>query len=503
MSSQDQHLGHMILAHRRKKELTQQGLAEQIGISRASIASWETGRSKPSDEQLGLLADKLEMETNLLKPPTFEISEEIERVKNVCLNELGSVTSDLSNKLLEATFDLALPIKDLDKRANESFKGFIKKHIAPEFDNGIILFSEEELDRNGNLKPIVIRKNGVIEEDKMDFTCEHYIVLDPLDRSTEAVRSIAGFSHFSVCSFKDGFLFSIICLLFDPYIMFYYAVRGQGAFIRTKNSQTKPLYPGTVRSLPGACIGAYVGKPSRLELISYCKKLFERQKEESVFVNVSGSYGFALAASGQIDGFFEITKGYRWHDIIAGAHVLQEAGGVVKGLDFEELDDPFSSEFFNITGRRLEEFKNKYNSNIPPKVLEGLNNLAFPDDQNKRKEKNYKSYGEILQFLAKLGTNNMDERIQVEKLMILICNFFYDLPEIKNQLNKRQRFVSASTYELGAQICIELAKNEFPFKEWDEKYNSDFSDLGSEGGTPQSADEKKTGSDASEGSAAE
>lgn len=45
---------------RKKKNLTQEGLAELIGVDRSTVAKWETGIAKPLADKLVLLAKVLE-----------------------------------------------------------------------------------------------------------------------------------------------------------------------------------------------------------------------------------------------------------------------------------------------------------------------------------------------------------------------------------------------------------------------------------------------------------
>jgi phage repressor protein C with HTH and peptisase S24 domain len=45
---------------RKKKGLTQQDIAEYVGVSKTAVSRWELGHSIPSGERLKLLADKLE-----------------------------------------------------------------------------------------------------------------------------------------------------------------------------------------------------------------------------------------------------------------------------------------------------------------------------------------------------------------------------------------------------------------------------------------------------------
>ena len=66
------HLGAKIKAHRRALRLTQQQLADQLGISRASLANVETGRQRVLVHQLFELADHLSISVRELLPESSE-----------------------------------------------------------------------------------------------------------------------------------------------------------------------------------------------------------------------------------------------------------------------------------------------------------------------------------------------------------------------------------------------------------------------------------------------
>ena len=61
---------------RREKHMTQEALAEQVGVSRQTIVKWEAGESAPDLEMAGRLAKALDASLDeLVQAPMPEISE--------------------------------------------------------------------------------------------------------------------------------------------------------------------------------------------------------------------------------------------------------------------------------------------------------------------------------------------------------------------------------------------------------------------------------------------
>ena len=52
---------HNLIALRKLKKLSQEELAEQVGVSRQTLSKWETGESLPDIEKAKILADFLEV----------------------------------------------------------------------------------------------------------------------------------------------------------------------------------------------------------------------------------------------------------------------------------------------------------------------------------------------------------------------------------------------------------------------------------------------------------
>lgn len=60
---------HKIVYWRLKRNMSQRELADKIGVSQAAVAKWETGGSKPTLDNVKLMADALDVAlTDLFDP---------------------------------------------------------------------------------------------------------------------------------------------------------------------------------------------------------------------------------------------------------------------------------------------------------------------------------------------------------------------------------------------------------------------------------------------------
>ena len=352
------HLARTIAKLRKHRGLTQQDLADQISnCSRTLVAAWESGRAQPNEQQIQAVARVLRIPSKALQPATRDLPEDLDltALAQEMVKSGSALCQELSEVLRLGAFTPLLRDQqmldwqrdrrqrghqafawqdDLDLYAHQRFESLIEDQLLGFFPNGLIVISEESLDEHGRLKPYVLaggQNAGGID---------HYIVLDPIDRTIEAARAITGFASLTVGSFSYGPLVSAVWTLFDRYASCYYAITGAGAWVHFRDGSTDPLTRSMATDLSCANLAAYIGKPSRLTAIARYDSLFDRHGRDSALTNASGSYGFCLVASSRVDAFFEVAKGYAWHDIVSGAHILQQAGGIVKDLDFDDLEDP-------------------------------------------------------------------------------------------------------------------------------------------------------------------
>lgn len=67
-------LGQEILRRRKAMGMTQEELASRMGVSRQSVAKWETGLSSPDIDRLALLRDVLQTSLDELIAPAPNLS---------------------------------------------------------------------------------------------------------------------------------------------------------------------------------------------------------------------------------------------------------------------------------------------------------------------------------------------------------------------------------------------------------------------------------------------
>lgn len=101
-------LGNRIRELRKLKQLSQEEIAEQCGVSPSSVSRWETGNLSPSYKHLTQLAKVLDIDIS-----DFYTSPETSVPKSVVLSEILNVASELSVKEQNFLLDIARSLKNL------------------------------------------------------------------------------------------------------------------------------------------------------------------------------------------------------------------------------------------------------------------------------------------------------------------------------------------------------------------------------------------------------
>ena len=75
-------IGENIQYLRKRKSITQEALAEQVGVSRQTIAKWESGESAPDLDMAGRLSQALDVALDeLANSPLYEMSKKTDPMK--------------------------------------------------------------------------------------------------------------------------------------------------------------------------------------------------------------------------------------------------------------------------------------------------------------------------------------------------------------------------------------------------------------------------------------
>lgn len=88
---------------RQSKKISQQKLADKIGVSRSTIAMWETGGSQPDNDNLKILADYFQVSTDYLLGNSPK--ETTENKKGIKIPVLGRVQAGIPVDAIEEIID--------------------------------------------------------------------------------------------------------------------------------------------------------------------------------------------------------------------------------------------------------------------------------------------------------------------------------------------------------------------------------------------------------------
>ena len=81
------------------RHVSQKELAERLGISQQTVASWEVGRTEPSNLFLSSLSDLFNVSTNYLLGKEAKNTQPLSSKQKTLLKDFESLTSDAQNMI--------------------------------------------------------------------------------------------------------------------------------------------------------------------------------------------------------------------------------------------------------------------------------------------------------------------------------------------------------------------------------------------------------------------
>ena len=199
-------------------------------------------------------------------------------------------------------------------------------------DNHVEKILIEELSKTKKNYSFLSEEVGSIENKDKD----NIWIIDPIDGTTNFLH---GIPHFAICLALESKKEIISGLIYDPIKdEMFYAEKNKGAYLNNQRLRV-----------------------SNKNLIDEC--LFSSNHEGVKFSNLNMRYSgcaaldLAYVASGRLDGFFH-NKINIW-DVAAGALLVEEAGGIVNGLDkFDQNNIDIRASSGAINDKMLENLKN-------------------------------------------------------------------------------------------------------------------------------------------------
>ena len=134
-------MGKFISKLRKEKNLTQEQLAEKMGVTDKSISRWENGKTMPDLSMITILAEELNVEVSELLNGRKMTKEELEKLRDTINNVIEYSNKEKENKTtkLNNYFRaglLCILIVVLDNQFN--LLSYIFKYNIPDFMDGAL-----------------------------------------------------------------------------------------------------------------------------------------------------------------------------------------------------------------------------------------------------------------------------------------------------------------------------------------------------------------------------
>lgn len=153
-------IGTMILSLRKQKNITQEALAAELGVTAAAVSKWEKGYTLPDILMLCVLADYFEVTTDELLGRSTVKKQAIVVTEN---EELGKKIADLAAK-----YNIKVCAVFTDYAAGRAYEAAHEDKIQYMFTATGSPLEEEEMDSSNGVIHINVHHSGGSDEDKLN-----------------------------------------------------------------------------------------------------------------------------------------------------------------------------------------------------------------------------------------------------------------------------------------------------------------------------------------------
>lgn len=134
-------IGKFISELRKEKNMTQEQLAEKMGVTDKSISRWENGKTMPDLSMITILAEELNVEVSELLNGRKMTKEELEKLRDTINNVIEYSNKEKENKTIKLNNYfraglLCILIVVLDNQFN--LLSYIFKYNIPDFMDGAL-----------------------------------------------------------------------------------------------------------------------------------------------------------------------------------------------------------------------------------------------------------------------------------------------------------------------------------------------------------------------------
>lgn len=169
---------------RQSKKISQQKLADKIGVSRSTIAMWETGGSQPDNDNLKILADYFQVSTDYLLGNSPK--ETAEKKKGIKIPVLGRVQAGIPVDAIEEIIDYEEITEEMASQGDYFGLVIRGQSMMPRMVEGDVIIVRKQSDvDSGDIAVVLVNGNDATVK-KIRKT-ESGIELVPLNPSFDII----------------------------------------------------------------------------------------------------------------------------------------------------------------------------------------------------------------------------------------------------------------------------------------------------------------------------
>lgn len=242
----DYTFGNKILTLRKKRNLSQSQLAEQVGVTNKAVSKWETGKAKPTTNVLRKLAALFQVEVEELLCMKGE--ETVDMTKIVITGGPCAGKSTAMSRIQSTFTQMGYTVLFIPETASELITG----GVSPWTCKSNLDYQKCQMKLQMEKEKVFEQAAHTMETEKVLIVCDRGMLDNKAYMTDLEFAQAAGFIGSSEVELRDGY---------DAVFHLVTAAKGAEEFYTTANNPARTETPEEAAALDDRLISAWTGHP--------------------------------------------------------------------------------------------------------------------------------------------------------------------------------------------------------------------------------------------------